>query len=334
MRALVLLALLAIAPLARGAEYHVTTTGSGSACTLGAPCATIAAGLAVAGPNDVLWIHAGTYVEAINSDATTITGGSSWATRLIIAEWPGDTVVLRPAGGLEVVNLDSGTASYVEISGLALDGVNVSNTVVKLTWIGVETNSSNHIRIRRCEIYNGFNGVLVSGVHATFNEFVSNHVHHNTRGGHGHGFYISSSDNLLYDNEVDHHDESYGIHVYLGGSGTGVDRNRVLFNRTHHNGLGPTGGGGILISSGEDNEVRGNRNWSNDSGITIYGGDPPGHLNPAVDTIVADNYNWDNIHGAILVAAEATGTIETNNSTTQPGPAMSIKSGAARGASW
>ncbi|MEX2205620.1 MAG: hypothetical protein WEF50_05260 [Myxococcota bacterium] len=90
MRPLLLLAfLLVLAPVARAAEYHVAKTGSGSACTLESPCPAIAAGLAVAGGGDTLWIHAGTYVEPIDTDVSTISGGSSSETQLTISAWPG-----------------------------------------------------------------------------------------------------------------------------------------------------------------------------------------------------------------------------------------------------
>jgi hypothetical protein len=210
-------------------------------------------------------------------------------------------------------------ASYIDIVGFDIDAVSVIGGV-KITYTGPATNASHHIRIIRCEIRNGKiaagSGILVTGPYSTFNEFIENYIHHHG----GHGLYISTADNLIRSNEVSYVDQ-IGIAVYLGGSGTGVDRNRVLFNRTHHNSQAASSDAGILISSGKDNEVRGNRSSYNSYGIRLYGGDPPDHLNPAVDTILADNYNWSNSVSAILVDAEATGTVQTNNSTTEPAAA-------------
>jgi hypothetical protein len=302
---LLLLALL-LAPLAHGAEYHVAKTGSGSECTLEAPCLTIAAGLVVAGAGDTLWIHAGTYAEPIETDVSMIDGGSSWETRLTVAAWPGDIVVLRPASGDHVVNFAAASASYVELNGLDLDGAHVALQAVKIHYTADVANASHHIRLRDCQIHNApSNGILVAGPFSTFNEFIGVNVHDNG----GHGVYISTADNLLFDSDVWNH-RTYGVHVFHS-SKSGVDRNRILFNRTHGNGKAGVGAG-ILLASGTGNEARGNRSWNNDIGIYVFA--------DSVDASVTGNWTWANTDKQILIDRRATGTIDSDNSTTRPEP--------------
>jgi parallel beta-helix repeat protein len=43
------------------AEYHVTPTGSGSACSMAAPCGTVGAAQTLAAAGDTVWIHGGNY---------------------------------------------------------------------------------------------------------------------------------------------------------------------------------------------------------------------------------------------------------------------------------
>jgi nitrous oxidase accessory protein NosD len=90
-----------------------------------------------------------------------------------------------------------------------------------------------------------------------------------------------------------------------------VDRNRVLFNRTHDNGKAGVGAG-ILLASGTGNEARGNHSWNNDIGIYVFG--------DSVNASVTDNWTWGNRDAEILVDRLATGTIRSGNSTGRPEP--------------
>lgn len=297
---------LLLAPLARGAEYHVATTGSGSACTAAAPCATIAAAIANTDDSDTIWVHPGTYAESIDTEVSTFDGGSSWDERLRIAAYPGGDVILRPTSGNFVVQFAASSARYIELVGFDLDGVNVALDVVKIHYTAFATNASHHIRLRACEIHNApVNGILVTGPNSTFNEFIGVNVHDNG----GHGLYISTSDNLLFDSDVWNH-RTYGVHVFHSG-GTGVDRNRILFSRTHGNGKAGIGAG-ILLASGTGNEARGNRSWDNDIGIYVFA--------DSVNASVTGNWTWGNTAAGIVVAPGATGTIAADNSTTRPEP--------------
>ena len=131
---------------------------------------------------------------------------------------------------------------------------------------------TNHIRFRNCEVKGAKrHGVLVTNrTGATnFNEFINLKVHDNGTTYHlDHGFYISTSYNLVQNCEV-YANAAYGIHIYNGYAGQRADGNIVRGNRVHDNStLGS--GSGIIASSGSGNFVYNNVVWNHrGSGIDV-----------------------------------------------------------------
>jgi parallel beta-helix repeat protein len=301
-----LAAALLLGPAATGLaeDLHVATTGSDwSAGSATAPFRTIRQGLEVAGPGDTLYLHAGTYAEEVSSYAGRIRGGESWANALIIAAFPGDTVVLEPPSGSDrVVTLADASASYIVIRGIVMDARNVRYEGVKITWSSPDpANSSHHIRIEDSEVINApGQGVLVAGHH---NELLRLRVHGNGLSDFDHGIYISSPDNLVDGCEV-YQNAGWGVHVY-NGEATDADRNTVRNNRIHDNARVGRRGAGIVLSSGEDNIAYNNIIFGNKHGIQV-------DLN-AVRSRLYNNTLFAQGNDGILVGAGATDTDIRNN---------------------
>ena len=260
--------LLAYAPRAFAVERHVATTGNdGASGSLAAPYRTIRHALDEAGPGDTVYVHAGTYAEPVSTEDGAIRGGTSWANALVIAAFPGDTVVLEPpARSHRVLMLADARASYVVIRGLALDARNVKYEGVKITWTGSDPrNTSHHIRIEDSEIVNApGQGLLVGGHH---NELLRLRVHGNGVSDFDHGIYITSPDNLVDGCEV-FQNAGWGVHVY-NGEANDADRNVLRNNRIHHNARVGGRGAGIILSSGEDNIAFNNVVFGNKIGIHV-----------------------------------------------------------------
>ncbi len=268
------LALLAAAALFGAAatvqadDRHVSPTGSDwSAGSATAPFRTIRQGLDVSGPGDTLYLHAGTYAEQVSSYDGPIRGGASWADALLIAAFPGDTVVLEPPSGSQrVFTLADARASYIVIRGLVLDARNVKYEGVKITWSGPDpANSSHHIRIEDSEVINApGQGLLVAGHH---NEFLRLRIHANGVSDFDHGIYITSPDNRVEGCEI-YQNAGWGISVY-NGEANDADRNVLNNNRIRDNARVGKRGAGIVLSSGEDNVAFNNVIHGNKVGIQV-----------------------------------------------------------------
>ncbi|MEX2204672.1 MAG: right-handed parallel beta-helix repeat-containing protein [Myxococcota bacterium] len=262
--------LLALAPRAFAVERHVSPTGNdGAAGSLALPYRTLRHALDRAGPGDTIYLHAGTYPEAVSTNDGAIRGGTSWSNALVIASYPGDMVVLAPpAGTHRVLMFASAQASYVVVRGLVLDARNVRYEGVKITWSSSKSNSSHHVRIEDSEVVGApGQGVLVTGHH---NEFLRLRVHRNGVTDFDHGFYIASPDNLIDGCEV-FDNAGWGVSVFNGHANES-DRNIVRNNRIHHNARAGRRGAGIILSSGDDNVAINNVIYGNKIGIHVdYG---------------------------------------------------------------
>ena len=299
-------------------QYHVATasdTPPGSDSNAGSrdlPWLTLDHAFGTAGVSDVVWVHEGTYAAGIDSADSVITGGSDWATRLIVSEFPGDDVTLRPTSGTRVVFLADGASSYIELNGMDIDADLVTSDAVKITCEGVDcetngTDSSDHIRLRDMEIMNSTDqGVLITGVGSTHNELIGLTIHDNGDNSpvDDHGIYISTANNVVKDSNV-YSNATYGIIFYSVG-GSGVDSNLAHNNDCHDNGTLDPSGAGILIASGTGNTATLNRCYANQS----YG------IHVDDDSINGDfHHNWlyGNATAPSVVDAGATGTVSTPN---------------------
>jgi hypothetical protein len=326
-----IVALLLLASPAQAADYYVATTGSGSSCTFGTPCASFATAFGLAGASDTIHIRAGTYTEVISTGTFTITGGSSEGTRLTVKAYNNEEVILRPTSGAIILRLEASLASWITFDDLIFDGGGLTYPAqaIKIHYSGAPTNSSNHIRIEDSEVRNVpghgilVTGELLTGASATNNHFLRLFVHDNGAvAQYDHGIYIASDDNIVEDCEITRN-AAFGVHVYCGDCTS--DRNQILNNRIYNNALLGQGAA-VLVGTGSDNVVTGNKLYNDRNGVLIWSCGltycPLGPFN-AIDTIVTGNCVWSQLIDTIAEGGDGTpsGSVMTPN-TLAPCPEM------------
>ena len=124
-----ILSLFAGTIVSEAATYYVAPNGNDSvtcvnATNISTPKRTINSALDCPMPGDTLFIRAGTYAEAINSNQHTIPTGTSWSAPVTIASYPGETVTLNPSS-CEILNLPASYLQYIIFKDLILDGINL-----------------------------------------------------------------------------------------------------------------------------------------------------------------------------------------------------------------
>jgi parallel beta-helix repeat protein len=127
-------------------------------------------------------------------------------------------------------------------------------------------------------------------------------VHDNGTSSYNHGFYISSSDNLIEDCDI-YNNAGWGVHIYSSSKGT-VNNNTVRNNQIYDNARAGEGRG-IILSSGTGNTADNNVIWGNKGGVQIdYS---------VLDTYVHDNTLYDNSYYGIYVGQQSTHAIIEHN---------------------
>jgi parallel beta-helix repeat protein len=326
---------------AKAATYYVSQSGNdANSCTTAQSTGqtsqkqTISAGVACLLAGDTLYIHGGTYtgtINSINSGATTVRGGTSWTAAITVAAFPGETVVIAVGSSStgNAITLTSATQTYLIFDHLILDGTGMD------TWGGglYHGPGASHVRFQNGEIRNfGGMGVNSSHVAGPDLQILYNHIHHN---GHNaspqtHNIYLTSSDNLIEGNEVDH--SAYlGITVYDAG---GANRNIIRKNKVHDNCIY---GASEIGVSGESNLVYDNLIYGSSQGASIevaYAAPSgslvynntvaasPGGITIGADasnTIVKNNVVWRTAYGATgLITDQGVGSTISSNLTTNP----------------
>jgi hypothetical protein len=239
--------------------YYVSPTGNdASNGSIGEPWRTIMRGISALGPGDTLYIREGTYAEALGG----FPSGTSWDAPVIIAAYPGERVVIRPASANRVAYFTS--CHHVILDGFVLDGANVGYNVIKIT------SEAHHIRVQNSEIMGApESGILVTNhgsVLSDSNEFLNLDVHDN---GPGHGIYLESSNNLV-DRCLIHHNQGWGVHVYNGSyPNESADNNVVSNNAMYDNARTDNRARGFVLGCGSGNLAYNNLVWGNDHGIQI-----------------------------------------------------------------
>lgn len=285
---------LAIPLSLQAATYYVSTTGSDSnPGTIDQPFLTLFKATGTWTTGDTILVMPGTYAEGLNN---RFASGTSWSNPNTIRAFdPNNRPILKPNSGTDRV-LNFATSSslgtgrqYIIIDGFVLDGTNINSDVVKIQYSGADaTKGANHIRIMNSEIKNGpSNGILITSINSGYNEFINLDVHDNGVNQLDHGFYISTSNNVVENSRV-YNNAGYGIHVYSENSWTAdnnVIKNSLLFNNARY---GYTGSG-VILSSGTGNIAYNNIIFGNNSGIRVnYGA-----MNTKVynNTVYANNRN-------------------------------------------
>jgi len=224
--------------------------------------ATLFKGLNNVGPNDLLKVYAGDYFETINSNTAglTIPSGTSWSDAPLIQVNPGDTVRLLVGGGETLLNLVHAYIKYVEFDGFQFLGVNGIEESVLDNVISIS--SAIRVRFRNC-IIRGAKGTGVfaskgslSAPYITGHEFIDCQNYQNGLtfgGGQHHGYYISTSENLIKGGTC-WGNSSFGVHMYQSG-GDVTQNNTVDGLTTHDNSQTAATSAGILISNGSGHKV-------------------------------------------------------------------------------
>jgi parallel beta-helix repeat protein len=285
--------LLLVASVAHATFYFVATNGNDSnGGSEASPFRTIKKGVTVLSAGDTLYVKAGTYNECISSGETSIPNGKSWDNPVTVAAYPGNIVTIQSCGGAAFFWIMDGQDKYLIIDGFIIDGQNKAYHGFKFM------RGSRHIRVKNSEIKNSIHsGILVThkeqdiyGVPAdTYHEFINLHVHHNGTDKLDHGFYITTSRNLVEYCDI-HHNTNYGGKFYMSmgaGGGGSANYNIFRYNTTHDNGTNSTIQSlGWLLSSGKGNQAYGNIAYNEEVGFAI-GSD-------ATDALLYNNIAYNN----------------------------------------
>ncbi|HNA27792.1 MAG TPA: right-handed parallel beta-helix repeat-containing protein [Nitrospira sp.] len=317
--------------VSEAATYYVAPNGddanSGSDLT---PFKTIQRGMRSLVAGDTLNIRGGIYPERINSNSQTIPTGNSWSDAPVIAAFPGEMVVLQPAGGAEVVNLAHPYIKYVVFRDLVLDGSGLQRTCSSgygCSYGVSVTNGAHHVRFSNTEIKNaGGSGILMtrgSSSTPTAIEFIGCNVHHNGVEARDHGFYLATSGNLVRNCKV-HDNAGYGVHIYTGNTSVTADNNTIDGNDVYGNATTSGSAPGILVDNGTGNLVMNNVVRLNKNGIQV--GNPWTSAATASLTKVYNNTVYNNMPGlGIDIFASSSQTEVKNNIVYKNGGAIGNK---------
>lgn len=310
------IAFLAFAAPVEAATYFVATNGDdANPGTQALPFLTMNHGATVLVPGDMLYVKAGTYPESFYD---IIPGGSSWSVPVTVSAYPGDTVILQPGSGVgSVFYFGAPSDQYIVIDGFVIDGKYVTHDAIK---IGSSTQrqpgAAHNIRIQNSEVKNApANGILVAE-YANNNQFSGLKVHDNGVSNLTHGFYISTSGNVVEHSEI-YGNSGEGIQIFDEQLRTPVDNNVVSYNQLHDNGWAGSGCG-MILTSGNGSLAYNNLVWNNRCGIITDQG--------AVNSKIYNNTVYGNLGVGIEAGTRCIGAAVVNNiSYLNSGSAISIQ---------
>jgi Right handed beta helix region/Periplasmic copper-binding protein (NosD) len=203
------------------------------------PRKTLAGGLACLVSTGTLYLRAGTYAEAINSDTQTINGGTSFAQPTTISAYQNEVVRLAPTSGFSVVSLFSSLNTYIILYGLGFDGLSARDRAVLIGG------SAHHIRVQQCDAHHSTLSIVKITDGSAFNEILSCLIHDGVTD-EANGIYMDASvqDTLISGNTIYNYGEHGILDESLGGVGHGA---RIVANRVRD--PLPTGGPGIAVAA-------------------------------------------------------------------------------------
>lgn len=323
--------------------YTAIQTGSdNNAGTIDSPFRTMEFGMARVGAGDILLVGPGIYTTMLHSNLTQFPKGTSWANKVRIAAYPGETPVLRPSGTDFVVYIGSSYhPQYIEFDGFVFDGSGVISYTFKIeAGPGYD---ADHIRAVNCEFIGPTNPIGSTGSNiiiypspgnetgAGFNEFLGNRVHDGGRPtlNQDHGFYIGSSYNVIDGNDV-YRSAGFSIHIWNHFVATGFMTtkpagNIIRNNKVHDSIVGTSTGGGILLGTDTDSQVYNNVVWN----IQKTGGGTAGiNAYIATNAVIYNNTVYGDAIYGILVDVGSSGTVVKNNISFGNGVGDYLNSGA------
>jgi hypothetical protein len=176
---------------AAGNTWYVSASGSGSACTMVAPCATVTQALSLAGSGDTIEV-AGTIADNVNVTSS-----------VTITQWPGQAAAVLNGGGAlgSLITVNSGL--NVTLSGLTIEngsanglgggGVFDQSGTVTITHSVVENNTA-----LTTAIFGG-GGILVAGGSLTLDD---SSVEGNTASFEGGGLFNTGGTVIVNDSTI------------------------------------------------------------------------------------------------------------------------------------
>ncbi len=285
-----------------GATYYVALTGNDAAPgTISQPWATLQKAITVLQPGDTLYLRGGTYPQWLNADVDNIPSGTSETSRITLAGYPGETVVLQPGGLREyVLRLGSPsrawTVNYWRIMDIILDGTGCSPGTAAgggcfILWTemphpttGAPLGVVDFLRLDNVTIRNSpTNGYLGGGNGHEYNNL---YVHHNGLGAQQQGYpnganglYCATLRNSTIRGGLWHDNLSFGLRIFNSGTAPRPKAsNNIVENAVFHtNGQGKafggtatTPGGGGLVIGDDSNTVRNCVIYNNRAGFMFY----------------------------------------------------------------
>ena len=298
---------------ARGAQaavYYVATTGSGTTCSLAAPCGSIPVGIGKLSAGDTLYLRQGIYADVLID--TSVPSGTSWANAVTISGYPGETVTLL-RGNIKLFG--GASTAYVVFHNLSLDCAGTECQIYLMAPV-------HHIRFDTVEIKNSTTSSSGAGMiagNAPYIEFLRMKVHnagngncsvHSNQG--CYGFYVNGH-HLLFDGLEVYDNGGNGLTLYHSGGTDVTDnivRNSIFYNNGFNDARG-LAGNGLILTSGARNTAYNNIVYGNrGSGISVnYYCDNCG---------VYNNTAYNNVGFGIEVGG-STGVIVRNNISYQNG---------------
>jgi hypothetical protein len=329
--------------------------GDGNTCSaaqsVSSPKLTIKGGVSCMSGGDTLYVRAGTYNEALNSNTIPSGTGTSWpGGATTIKAYPGETPTMNG-------NVWISVKSYIVWDGISINGINNPHPAAdgnQESETNIFINGGDHIRFTNAEVYNcqklcilthDGNGPL-SNI-----EFTYLKVHDPGKGGWtsanepaNHNFYVSAHFTATGPITIDHVESynakgpgpnSWGIQVY--SSDPGFLNGVVISNSYVHD-----NNQGIVVGSGPNHKVFNNVLYNNDlsgsyaeAAITVaYGtglnniqvynntivgnkyagayGISVGTYGAPTNTIIKNNILWQNGNDSINLAG-GSGTVTGNN---------------------
>lgn len=290
---------------AQAATLYVSTTGTDTnPGTQAQPFLTLTRGVRDLKPGDTLLVMPGLYAESLYG---IIPGGTDWNNPVTVKAYdPSNRPIMKPnanVGAYRVIEfggnwpIPASQQHYIIIDGFILDGVNVSDSVIKIE------DGAHHIRVMNSELMNApNNGVLVYTPEIGNNEFLNLDVHDNGNTDFAHGLYIANNDNVIDGCRI-YRNAGWGVHVwnsYYPSDSTSDTpsrnsiRNNIIYDNARVGGRGP----GIGLYQGMGNKAYNNIVVNNNVGIVMdYG---------ATDTFIGNNVVYKNKSNGILVGITAT----------------------------
>ena len=210
----ILLFLLALAADLGAADRYASTTGSGTACSIGSPC-TLTTAISGAVANDTIILRAGTYTAPTTHPPSGT--GSSYTTfrNYCPSETTGETVNITG----KWPPFYSTANSRIKIHG-CLNGTSQVFTITGGDNPITVANGSSYIWIENLVITGGTGQGIFLGRDATgtsgYNTVINSLIHTNgTDAQLDHGIYVESHHNTISRNKI-YNNACYGIHQYNG----------------------------------------------------------------------------------------------------------------------